>query len=293
MTRPLRSFLFAPASDQRKAEKALSLEADAVILDLEDAVAVGEKARARSLVVDLLQRGPREKIYVRVNGVHTPWIVGDLMAVVGARPAGIVLPKAECAEEVRHVHWLIGQLEREYGFTPGELEIIPLVETARGVLNAREIAASCPRVRRLAFGAIDYTLDLGVSLTKEGAEIMYARSHLVAASRAAGCEGPVDTVYPRLNDPQGLVEECRLVRALGFAGKLVIHPAQIQPVNEIFSPTAQEIALAAKIAQAFAEAEARGIAAVQVEGRFIDYPVAAWAKRTLDVARALGLAEES
>ncbi|AEG14931.1 CoA ester lyase [Desulfofundulus sp. TPOSR] len=292
MEKPLRSFLFAPASDLRKVDKALSLDADAVILDLEDAVAVSEKVRARSLVLDVLGRMNREGIYVRVNGVNTRWIVGDLMAVVGGRPAGIMLPKAEDAEEVRRVDWLIGQLEREYGLPAGEMELIPLVETARGVMNAYEVATSCPRVKRLAFGAVDYTLDIGISLTGQGTEIFYARSHLVVASRAAGIEGPIDTVYPNIKDEEGLAEECRLVRSLGFAGKLVIHPAQLGPVNEIFSPTPREIDYAAKVAQAFAQAEAEGIAAVQLEGKFIDYPVAAWARRTLAIARALGLAGE-
>ncbi|RKO67261.1 HpcH/HpaI aldolase/citrate lyase family protein [Desulfofundulus salinus] len=292
MEKPLRSFLFAPASDLRKVDKALSLDADAVILDLEDAVAVSEKVRARSLVLDVLGRTSREGIYVRVNGVNTRWIVGDLMAVVGGRPAGIMLPKAEDAEEVRRVDWLIGQLEREYGLPTGEMELIPLVETARGVMNAYEVATSCPRVKRLAFGAVDYTLDICTSLTGQGTEIFYARSHLVVASRAAGIEGPIDTVYPNIKDEEGLAEECRLVRSLGFAGKLVIHPAQLGPVNEIFSPTPREIDYAAKVAQAFAQAEAEGIAAVQLEGKFIDYPVAAWARRTLAIARALGLAGE-
>ncbi|SHI49460.1 HpcH/HpaI aldolase/citrate lyase family protein [Desulfofundulus thermosubterraneus] len=292
MHKPLRSFLFAPASDLRKVDKALSLEADAVILDLEDAVAVSEKVRARSLVLDVLGRADRKSVYVRVNGVNTRWIVGDLMAVVGGRPAGIMLPKAEDAEEVRRVDWLIGQLEREYGLPAGEMELIPLVETARGVMNAYGVAASCPRVKRLAFGAVDYTLDIGTSLTGQGTEIFYARSHLVVASRAAGIEGPIDTIYPNIKDEEGLAAECRLVRSLGFAGKLVIHPVQLGPVNEIFSPTSGEIDYAAKVVQAFAQAEAEGIAAVQLEGKFIDYPVAAWARRTLAIARALGLAGE-
>lgn len=289
MAKPLRSFLFVPASDLRKVGKALSLNADAVILDLEDAVAVSEKVRARSLVLDVLGRPSREVIYVRVNGVSTNWVVGDLMAVVGGRPAGIMLPKAECAEEVKRVDWLIGQLEMEYGIPPGEMELIPLVETARGVMMAYEIAACCPRVKRLAFGAVDYTLDIGTSLTGQGTEIFYARAHLVVVSRAAGIEGPIDTVYTNIKNEEGLAAECRLVRNLGFHGKLVIHPAQLGPVNEIFSPTPKEIEFASKVVQIFEKAEAQGVAVVQLEGKFIDYPVAAWARRIMDIARTLGL----
>lgn len=293
MTGLRRSFLFAPATDLRKVDKALSLDADAVIIDLEDAVAVSEKVRARSLVVDVLSRIRRDSIYIRVNGVNTPWISGDIMAVLGNRPTGILLPKAECPEEVRRVDWLIGQLEREYGLTPGKIELIALVETARGVANANAVASSCARVKQLAFGAVDYSLDMGIGLTADGQELFYARSQLAVASRAAGLEGPIDTVYTKLKDETGLRKECEVARQLGCSGKLVIHPAQIGPVNEAFSPTASEIEYAAKVVQAFDKAEASGVAAVQLDGKFIDYPVAAWARRVLSAARNLGLLPEA
>ena len=289
MSGPLRSLLFVPAVNPCRVGKALSSNADAVILDLEDAVAVSEKVKARSLVVDVLSQARRDGIYVRVNGVNTPWIVGDLMAAVGGRPAGIMLPKAECPEEIRRVDWLIGQLENEYGMSLGNIELLALVETARGVAKACEVASACPRVRRLAFGAVDYTLDMGIKLSGKGTELFYARSHLVVASRAAGIEGPIDTVYVNLKDDEGLREDCRVARELGFLGKLVIHPAQIATTNEIFSPAQSDIEYALKVVQAFDDAESQGIAAVQLDGKFIDYPVAAWAKRTLDVANQLGL----
>lgn len=289
MTRPLRSFLFAPATDARKVDKALSLEADAVILDLEDAVAVSEKVRARSAIVDILTGVRRGGVYVRVNGVNTPWVVGDIMAVVGNRPAGIVLPKAECPEEVRRVDWLIGRLEHEYALPSPTIELIPLIESARGVAQAYAVASSCARVRRVAFGAVDYTLDMGIRLTGKGNELFYARSQLAVASSAAGIEGPIDTVYVNLKDQAGLREDCRVGRELGFSGKLVIHPAQIAVVNEIFSPERSEIEYAAKVVRAFDQAEAVGVAAVQLDGKFIDYPVAEWARRILSVGQSLGL----
>jgi citrate lyase subunit beta / citryl-CoA lyase len=288
-----RSFLFAPSTDLRKVDKALSLDADAVIIDLEDAVAVSEKVRARSLVVDVLSRIRRDGIYIRVNGINTPWLSGDIMAVLGNHPTGIMLPKAECPEEVRRVDWLIGQLEMEYDLTPGKIELIALVETARGVANANAVASCCPRVKRLAFGAVDYTLDMGIGQTDEGQELFYARSQLAVASRAAGLEGPIDTVFTNLKDETGLRKECEVARQLGFSGKLVIHPGQIGPVNEAFSPTAREIEYAAKVVQAFDKAEASGVAAVQLDGKFIDYPVAAWARRILSTARTLGLVTET
>ncbi len=286
--RPRRSMLFAPASDLRKAEKAMSLEADGVILDLEDAVAVSEKVRARSLALDMLGRAGGKAVYVRVNSVTSPFVVGDLLAVMGGRPSGIMLPKAESAEEVQRVDWLMSQLEKEYALPPGKVELIPLIETARGVINAYEIACACARVKCLAFGAIDYTLDIGTSLSAEGNEIFYARAHLVVASRAAGCEPPIDTVFPDLKNFEGFARECRFARGMGYQGKLVIHPSQIGPANEIFSPTQKEIEYARKVVEAFEKAESEGVAAVQLEGKFIDYPVAAWARRVLEVASRLG-----
>ncbi len=293
MTRPLRSFLFAPATDLRKVDKALSLDADAVIFDLEDAVAVSEKVRARSLVVDVLSRVRREGVYVRVNGVNTPWALRDIMAVVGNRPMGIMLPKSECAEEIRRVDWLIGQLEKEYNLPAGKIELVPLIESARGVAGACQVASSCERVRRVAFGAVDYTLDMGIRLTPQGNELFYARSQLAVACRSAGLEGPIDTVYVNLKDYEGLRKECLHARELGFSGKLVIHPSQIGQVNEVFSPAPSEVEYAAKVVRAFDEAESMGIAAVQLDGKFIDYPVASWARRILENARSLGMIGDS
>lgn len=290
----LRSMLFVPAVDQKKIDKALGLAVDCVILDLEDAVALSDKSRARHLVGDVLNASGTKCIYVRVNGVTTPFIVGDLAAIItGARlPNGIMLPKAESEEEVLRVDWLLGQLEEEAGLVRGQIDLLPLIETARGVVRVGEIAASCPRVKRTAFGAVDYTLDLGVSLSEEGEEFFYPRSRLVVASRAVGKEGPVDTVYPDIRDLRGLERESLLARKLGFQGKLAIHPAQIDVINEIFTPTRKEVEFAAQVARAFAVAEKAGVAAIRLDSKFIDYPVAAQATRILEKARLLGLYQE-
>lgn len=285
--KPRRSLLFAPANDLRKVEKALSLDADGVIIDLEDAVALSEKVKARSLAQDILRQAGSKTIYVRVNSVASPFIVGDLIAIMNNRPAGIMLPKAESAEEIKRVDWLMNQLEEEYKLLPGQVELVPLIETACGVLNAFKIGSATPRVKFLAFGAIDYTLDIGTSLSNTGHEIFYARAHLVVASRAAGCEAPVDTVYPDLKNTEGFRAECLFARQLGYQGKLVIHPSQIETANEIFSPAEEEIEYARKAVKAFEEAHKQGVAAVQLEGKFIDYPVAARAKRVLEMANIL------
>ncbi len=286
-----RSVLFAPGIDARKMEKAQATGADVVILDLEDAVDISRKAEARELVSGVLReprRGPL--LWVRVNPPDTDFFMGDVLAVMAGRPDGIMLPKAESAGEVARVAWLLRHLEKHYGIEPGAVDLVPLVESAAGVKNAAEIAA-VPGVKRLCFGAVDYTLDMGVELTKDGRELFFARSALAVASRSAGIEGPVDTVFVDIKDGAGLVAECRLARSLGFQGKLVIHPNQVDAVNNIFSPTREEIDRAGQIIEVFDAALARGSGVAQLNGKLIDKPVVERARKVLEMARALGLVD--
>lgn len=286
-----RSVLFAPGIDARKMEKALGLGADVVVLDLEDSVEAGRKAEARELVALMLEHPPEKPVlWVRVNPPDTDFFTGDMLAVVPRRPAGIMLPKAETAEGVARVGWLLNLLEVYHGMARGSIDLVPLVESARGVKNAAEIAA-VPDVKRLCFGAVDYTLDMGIKLTRDGAELFYARSALVVASRSAGIEGPIDTVYPDVKDAGGMAAECRLARTLGFQGKLLIHPGQVAPANEIFAPTAEEITRAGRIVAAYEAALAAGTGVAQLNGKLIEKPVAERARRLLESARALGLVQ--
>ncbi|MEW5952906.1 MAG: CoA ester lyase [Bacillota bacterium] len=279
-----RTLLFAPGTERRKMEKAFTLGADAVILDLEDAVAHSQKEQARELV-SLILGGPLPlPTFVRVNGVNSPYIYKDLHAVVTAGLAGIMLAKAETREDVRRADWLLGLLEADRGLVPGELELVPFLESPRGIQNAPEIAAACPRVKRLAFGGNDYTTDTGTYYSTTGEELFYARSRLVAAAGAAGIEAPLDTVCPFIKDVTALREDALRARRLGMGGKLVIHPAQIGPANEVFSPTEAEVATARKIVAAFEEAEAGGAGVIQVEGKMIEYPVARRARQILRAA---------
>ncbi|RJQ30766.1 MAG: CoA ester lyase [Peptococcaceae bacterium] len=278
-----RSILFAPANDLRKAGKALLLEADGVVLDLEDAVADSEKRKARITIQEALNLPRKGKVFVRVNSARSDFILGDLLAVVGSgKIDGIVLAKAESAEEVRWVDWLITKLEQERELPKGQLELVPFIESARAVLDSHAIASACPRVHRLFLGGIDYLLDIGASYSKEA--LFFARSQLVVSSRAAGIESPVDTVYPDFKDTEGLLADSRLARQLGFQGKLVIHPGQVGPVNEVFMPSADEIEWARKIVSAFEEAEVRGIAVIQIDGKMIEYPVVNRARQVLALA---------
>lgn len=283
----LRCLLFVPGTDRKKIHKAFTLGADAVILDLEDAVALGEKDNARMLVKEVLDSSTLPTPFVRVNGVTTKHILADLQSVVRPGIAGIMLAKAETAEEVRRVDWLINLLEEERDMPSGGLELIPFIESVRGVENVHEVAAACPRVKRLALGGNDYTADTWTTYSEEGTELFYPRTKLIAASRLAGLEPPLDTVCPFIKNLPALKEDALRARKMGFQGKMVIHPAQIDPVLEIFSPTPEEIAAAQKIIAAFEEAEAGGTGVIQLEGKMVEYPIANRARQILAAAEKI------
>ena len=297
-----RSLLFAPGNHPRKVEKCLGLDADAAILDLEDAVAIAEKEATRAAVVEALANRPRpdgangppsgrrpRRGYVRVNAVDTPYCWGDLQAVVRPEVDGIVLPKLESASDLRTVDWVVSQLERERGMAPGRFDVIPIIETGKGVAALSSICAAGARVRRLSFGAGDYTLDMGLRWTDGERELDQSRSAIALASRAAGLEPPIDTVFVHIGRVDSLRRSAALARDFGFQGKLCIHPEQVAPVNEAFSPTAEEVARARRYLEAFRDAEARGSASIQVDGYFIDYPIVEKAERVLALAREIGL----
>jgi citrate lyase subunit beta/citryl-CoA lyase len=275
--RPLRSLLFAPAHHARRSEKALALDADAVILDLEDACPVAEKIATRELAAAAMTR-PRSGIgYVRVNPLSTEFGYGDIVAVVGPGIDGIVLPKVESAQELATADWLIAQIERDKGLTVGAIDLLPILETGKGVAAVNAIASAGTRTRRLAFGAGDFTLDMDLKWSRDESELMHYRSSLVLASRANGLEAPLDTVWVNLPDKQGLSASAARVRGMGFQGKLCIHPDQVAIVNAAFSPSPEQVAWAQRVVDAFKAAEA----AVQLEGQFIDYPIVYQAQRVL------------
>ena len=282
-----RSLLFAPGNHARRVEKSLTLDADAVVLDLEDAVAVAEKPAARGKVVAAFQAPRRAPGYVRVNAFDTPFCFDDLHAVVTAGIDGIVLPKVESPAQLVAVDWVISSLERARGLAAGGIDLMPIIETGRGVAALREIARSGARVRRLSFGAGDYTLDMGMRWTFGERELDHARAAIVLESRAAGLDPPIDTVFIHLGEPDALRRSTELARDLGFQGKLCIHPEQVGPVNEVFTPTGEEIARSERYVAAFEQAEASGAASIQVDGYFIDYPIVEKARRTLRIAKAI------
>ena len=288
-----RSFLFTPGNVPRRVEKALTLEADAVIVDLEDSVAIADKPATRKIVARALEQPRRGRGYVRVNGPSTPFCFGDLHEVLHARVEGVVLPKVESAADLHAIDWLIWNLERDRGIPEGSIDLMPQIETAAGlhridrVLQARSLRPYKGqwRVKRVAFGAADYAHELGLTVGPEESELAEARARVVLASRAAGLEGPIDSPWFHLKDAEGFGRALERSRRGGFQGRLCVHPNQIAPANVAYLPSAAELARAERVVAAFREAEARGEAAVQVDGEMVDYPVAYRAQALLDSFR--------
>ena len=282
-----RTYLFTPGNHPRRVEKAFTLACDAVILDLEDAVAVAEKEATRAVAVAALKAnaGAGKAGYIRVNAWDTPFCFRDVQAVAGPWLTGIILPKVEEAAQVVAVDWMLANLEREQGLAEGTIDLLPIIETGRGVANVRAIAAAQTRVKRLSFGAGDYTKDMAMRWTLTEGEIDHARAEIVLASRAEGLEAPIDTVWIHIKDTDGLTRSAEHVCDMGFQGKLCIHPDQIGPVNAVFTPTEAQVAFAEKIVAAFDAAESQGLASIQVDGYFVDYPIVDQARRTLALWR--------
>jgi citrate lyase subunit beta / citryl-CoA lyase len=288
---PLRSFLFAPGNHSRRAANALSLNADAVILDLEDAVATAEKPAARGAVTAALTLPRQSLLYVRVNAADTEFCYSDLVAIVRPGLDGIVLPKVESATALATIDWLLAQLERKQDLAPGAIDLIPIIETAGGLTNLDGILAAGTRVRHVAFGAGDFTLDVNMAWSRNEAELAFARARIATASRAARIDAPLDTVWVDLADEAGLELSARSALGFGFQGKMCIHPKQIAPVHRVFTPGEAEVAHAERVVAAFAEAEAAGSAAIQLDGKFIDYPILYRAQRILEKMAAVRIKE--
>lgn len=291
----IRSFLFTPANVPRRVEKALSLDADAVILDLEDSVAPADKAASRKSVLNALGKPRKRLLYVRVNAPTTPYCYGDLVETLAPGLDGVVVPKIESAADLHAIDWLIANLERSRGIAEGSLDLMPQIETAAGVqrvdriLQARSLRPyRAPwRVKRVCFGAADYANDIGLSPTLDEPELADARARIVLASRAAGVENPIDSPWFHFKESDAFARALERSRRGGFQGRCCVHPDQIGPVNAAYLPSREELAAAERIVAAFREAEGRGQAAIQVDGQMVDYPVAYRAQALLEAVRKL------
>lgn len=293
----LRTLLFVPGNRQNMIEKARHLPADALVLDLEDSVPISEKASARAQVRDslaeLTQQGAAtgverkgRKVFVRINSLASGLAEEDLEAVITSDIDGINQPKPATGRDIEEIAAIIERLERERGITAGHIKLIPWVETARGLIHAFDIASASPRVVGIAFGAEDFTLDTGITRTEDGSELLYPRTMVVIAAKAANVI-PIDTPYNNFRDEAGLINESTLARRLGFEGKCLIHPSQIEPVNSIFRPSPEEVDYARRVVAAFEAAVAQGFGSTSLDGKMIDIPIATRARRLLVIADSI------
>lgn len=284
-----RALLYVPGSDLRKIEKATTLNADSVCLDLEDGVAANRKAEARVTLAQALRSldfGRSERL-ARINAIGTGLELDDLADVLLARPDGVVIPKVNDGDQVRWVSKQIDAVETANGWPNGSIYLIAMIESARGVVNLREIAGADSRLQALIFGAEDYAADAGATRTPESTEVLYARSAVVAAAAAFNLQA-IDLLYLDFNNVNGLKVEARRGMQLGMAGMQVIHPNQIAPVQEVYTPDDAAIAQAQRVVEANAAHQASGSGAFALDGKMVDMPIVKAAERVLTRARAAG-----
>jgi citrate lyase beta subunit len=291
--RPRRVLLFCPATDRRKIEKAAGLDADGVIIDLEDAVAAGRKDEGRAAAVAALEDldfGRRERL-VRINPFDDGPGRRDLEAVLRARqpPDTIVIPKTQGAGDLLRISRALDRIETARRLRRGTVRLIAIVETARGVVALPEITGASPRLAAIAFGAEDLVADLGGIRTTAGQEILYARSAVALHCAAAGLQA-IDTPFVEILNEAGLVADSRAALALGYAGKLAIHPGQVTPILGVFTPPAEELAAALRLLREHARRQEEGVGVFAFEGRMVDMPMVRAARAVVARARAAGMA---
>ena len=293
--KPIRTALFAPGSKQRVMEKALESEADAVIFDLEDSVALAAKAEARGLVAAQIQAiaetgSPNKGIFVRTNAPDTGLLESDLEAVVRPGLDMIFLPKAETVDAVRDCAAMIERLEKMRGLKTESIEICLMIESALGVYRCFELIKASPRVTATCIGSArdgDLQTDLGCAWSIEGVELLYSRSKVLCDTRAAGAY-PLDGVFSDLANEAGLLQDSILSARLGFLGRTPIHPKQIQPIRQAYAVPKEQVAYYQRVVEAFEAAEKQGVGAIQLEGKLVDYAMYARAQRVLALDQSNG-----
>ena len=289
-----RTLLFAPGSRPELLAKAQLGDADAMIFDLEDSVPLNAKDEARKNIADALAAGLKKPMFLRISNPRAGDFMADLQVLANASSllnvAGIVLPKADDAEDIQAVAKALKVVESKHNMQEGTLSILPLIETCLGLRNGFDIAKASPRVIGMALASAeqgDFMDDLGGRWTPRSLALAYPRSKLVVDARAAGVQWLVDGVFMNLKDTDMLREECLIARELGFVGKMAIHPTQVDVMHTVFSPSELEVAYARGLIAAFRDGEARGVGAVKYEGMMVDYANVRLAERTLALAGAL------
>jgi citrate lyase beta subunit len=280
-----------PGDDRHKIEKGAALDVDSIIMDLEDGVALNRKDAARETISAALREADfgRTERLVRINAIGTGLYGDDLAQTVEAHPDGYVLPKAESAGQIREISRHLLEAETRHGWPENSIALLAIVETARGILNLHEIAASDPRLTALIFGAEDLAGDIGAKRTPDGWEVFYARSAVVLHAKAYGLQA-IDTVYVDLQDVDGLVTDTEQALYMGYTGKLAIHPRQVEPIQRVFTPSAEEIQQAKRLIDAHTAHQQAGAGAFQLDGKMVDMPIVRAAETVLARARAAGIA---
>ncbi|AGX44448.1 citrate (pro-3S)-lyase subunit beta [Clostridium saccharobutylicum] len=284
-----RTMMYIPGNNPGMIKDGHIYGADSIMFDLEDSVSLNEKDAARFLVYNALKTIDYEGVetVVRINGLDTCGME-DLEAIVRAQPDVIRLPKTESAKDIIDVENEIARIEKEAGIPVGKTKMMAAVEGALGVLNAREIATASKRLMGIAIGAEDYVTDLKTTRSPEGIELLFGRSQIILAARAAGIYA-FDTVYSDVNNEEGFANEVKLIKQLGFDGKSVINPRQIGPVHEIYTPSEKEINKSIRVIKAAEEAKKRGSGVVSLDGKMVDKPIIERAQRALMLAEAAGV----
>ena len=297
MTRLRRAVHFVPGANEKMLNKSLALEADTLVLDLEDAVTPDNKEAARETVTDWLRQvdfGRQERM-VRMNPLDTPWGVADLEVTMQGRPDSYLVPKVRTRDDVLRIHTIISRMEKACGYPPGEVKLVVLAtETPEGLLNIKDFG-SCPRVDALSWGAEDLSAAIGArrNRAEDGTFLevfRYARIMTLLAATAAEVQ-PLDTVFVDIRDSAGLRQECLEGAWMGFTGKITIHPNQVGIVNEVFTPSAEEVAESQELLAAFEENQKAGKMAFSFKGQMVDVPHLTRARTILERARQAGLAE--
>lgn len=287
-----RSRLYVPGNNPSMLVNAGVYGADVLTFDLEDSVSPGEKLAARLLVGELLKEKTvdfgRSEVTVRINPLSTPYGKKDLLEIVCERLEGIYLPKTESEEDVIKLDELLTRLEEEKGLEVGRIKIFAIIETAKGVLNAYQIASASKRLEAITIGGEDLTADLGGERTPDGMTLFTARQMILLAARAAGVQA-LDTVYSDIKDSDGLYQEAVTVRKMGYDGKAAIHPSQIEVIHRAFTPTEEEIEYARRVIEALETAKKEGSGVAALGSKMIDRPIVKRAERILERAKAAGL----
>jgi citrate lyase subunit beta-like protein len=284
-----RALLYMPGDDRRKIEKATTLGVDCICMDMEDGVAVTRKAEARAVIAQAMKEldfGKSERC-IRINSLGSGFEEFDLAAALSTNPDSIVVPKIETAEQVMWVSEHIETYELAANVKVGNIRLLIGVETAKGIFNLPEIATADKRLEAIIFGAEDYAASVGATRTKEATEVLYARSAVVVACAANDLQA-IDMVYIDFRDTEGLRVEAQQGAGFGFSGKQVIHPDQVIPVQEAFTPSDEAITYAQRVVETFMTSQNEGKGAYALDGKMIDMPLLKNAQKVLDRARAAG-----